>query len=57
MDLLFDITAGKAVILLPFLPGELRRSDISFTTNEGNLAHIFYSFYWQSDNDDGCFEY
>jgi hypothetical protein len=57
MDLLFDITAGKAVIFLAIFTREIcpdvtcRKivTLFSFIPNEGILARVCYSLYWQMD--------
>ena len=56
MDLLFDITAGKTVIFHAIFTQEncpdltCRKLIIFFFyskfRDEGNLARVFYSFYW-----------
>jgi len=56
--LLFDITAGKAIIFLtifticPNLTGRKVIVFFPFIPNEGNLAQAFYSFCWKTDNVD-----
>ena len=65
MDFLLDITAGKTVTFLAIFIREncpdvtCREVSVlfSFIRNVGNLAQVFYSFYWQMNNDDACFKY
>jgi hypothetical protein len=63
--LLLDITAGKTVIFLAIFTCEnwpdrtYHKVNIllSFIRNEGSLAQVCYSFYWQTDKDNALFKY
>jgi hypothetical protein len=65
MDLQFVITAGKTVIFLAIFTWEIcpdlkfRKVIIffSFIPKVGNLAQIFFLFYWHADSDVVCSKY